>query len=75
MKKVKLNSLEKRELENVKGGYLTTNPDCDGNWCGCGCYYASSGGSSTSGNYGANLGTGNGAFSDHRGDSIELAEC
>ena len=74
MKKFKLNVLEAKELENVKGGYLMSNPDCGSIWCGCGCYYADSGGSSIEGNYSANLG--GGLFSDLReGDEVNLAPC
>jgi natural product precursor len=73
MENFKLNALEAKELENVKGGYLTTSADCDGNWCGCGCYYANNGGSSTNGNYSANLSTG--SFSGYRGDAVVIAPC
>lgn len=73
MKKLKLNALEAKEMENVKGGYKTDNPDCDGAWCGCGCYYANSGGSSTDGNYSAN--NSSGLFSDYRGDAVEIVNC
>lgn len=69
MKKLKLNALEAKEMENVKGGYKA---DCDAfphHSCGCGCYYANSGGSSTDGNYSAN--NSSGYWSAYQGDEVE----
>jgi natural product precursor len=47
MKNLKLNSLEKREMNDIKGG---TPGDC----CGCACAYANTGGSSSVNNGNAN---------------------
>jgi natural product precursor len=50
-------SLSKKDLKQIKGGYVYKQAcDADPNtWCGCGCYYANSGGSSTNGNMDANV--------------------
>jgi natural product precursor len=45
-KRLSLVELSKNEMEKVKGGYIITEWG-DGHSCGCGCYYANSGGSST----------------------------
>ncbi len=53
MKKLKLTNLSRKELEKIRGGYLViVTPD---KCCGCGCYYANSGGSSTNDNGDANF--------------------
>jgi natural product precursor len=58
MKKIKLNQLALEKLQNqemkmLNGGYSLVCHD-DGLCCGCGCYYANSGGSSATDNQNAN---------------------
>ncbi|QKG79907.1 TIGR04149 family rSAM-modified RiPP [Tenuifilum thalassicum] len=73
MKKLKLNALEAKEMESVKGGYIYI--DCFPHMsCGCGCYYANNGGSSTEANASANASTG--LHSPLRdGDTVEIRPC
>lgn len=58
LKKLKLNQISKANLEQQEMGKLSGGGFGDGVeiWpnCGCGCAYASTGGSSTSGNGSAN---------------------
>jgi natural product precursor len=52
-KKMSLTRLYENEMRDVKAGVYIIIED-DGHECGCGCYYAGSGGSSTGDNGGAN---------------------
>ena len=62
MQTLKLNKLEKKQLQNVRGGLNGTvwysgtyvNGQLTEIKCTCGCYYANSGGSSINDNYNAN---------------------
>ena len=57
-KKINLVQLSKKEIKSVKAGMPIPSGyviECDSeHCCGCGCYYAQSGGSSTSANKSAN---------------------
>ena len=65
MKNLKLNKLaenrlNEKEMKNLTGGYkiFETHVGTNIKSCGCGCYYANQGGSSTNDNGGKNHETG-----------------
>jgi len=55
--KMSLTKMTEKEMKDVKGSYEVWI-SADGTICGCGCYYASSGGSSTYWNGKTNSGSG-----------------
>lgn len=65
-------ALSKKDLKQVKGGYVYKQQCYAGSdtWCGCGCYYANSGGSSTNANMDANVEGG-----DRSPNAPELNNC
>ncbi|MCI1779802.1 MAG: TIGR04149 family rSAM-modified RiPP [Bacteroidales bacterium] len=71
MKKLKLtnlenNNLSEKEMNNLRGG----------NWtCGCSCYYANSGGSSSGDNADANADIGPGAHSRQGNNQYTRGRC
>ena len=68
MEKFKLNALEAKQMENLKGG---SDRICSGaTLCGCSCFYANNGGSSVEANSNANADCG---LTSTQGDVVAVS--